>query len=760
MGVLVHDHIVANGLGDHTFLANLLVQMYGKFKALRQARSVFDQMHQRTTYSWNLMISSYIQSGQCEKAFQLFHHMQCAREEVNEVTVLTVLNACASEDALPDGWFVHACIVEHGFESDVVVGTSIINMYGRCKSVHDAERAFDKLPEHDVVAWNSMIGLYVKQEHASDDALMVYKQMQKQKMSPDHVTFIVLLEACAGQADLVEGRLIHAGILNTGFDDFVNVGNAIVSMYSKCGSFEDAATEFKKMRTHDVVSWNTIIAVYTHYGYAQEGIELYKQMVQLGFKPDDFTFSTIISACACVSAVVDGARVHGIIVDQGLELDAVIATALIDMYNKCNCLEDARKVFDGMYLRTVHLWTVMIGAYMQHGLGVEALELFRQMQHDGVKPDEITFANVLGACAILADLNEGKRMHKIIRSLGMESDILVGGALVNMYGKCGSLTDAQIVFDEMNEHDTISWNALVTAYAQQGFGEKTLEIISKMQAAGVEPNEVTFVSVLSACSHAGLVDQGVRFFDSMQHVHAITPLVEHYGCMVDLYGRAGYLKEAEDVIKSMPFEPDTLMWETLLGACRIYGDLERGKRAAEHAIQLGSQNDAPFILLSNIYAAEGRWDDVARIRKRMADLGVKKTTGFSTIEVGDKLHKFVVHDGLHPQADEIYGELERLSTQLKEAGYVPDTRLVLHDVDEELKEHLLWYHSEKMAVAFGLMSTAPGVPLRIIKNLRVCQDCHSAFKTISKVAGREISLRDANRFHHFSNGLCSCKDYW
>lgn len=760
MGMLVHDHVVANGLGDHTFLGNLLIQMYGKCRASQHARSVFDRIQEKTTYSWNLMISSYIQSGQCEKAFQLFCHMWCSGEKLNEVTVLTILSVCTSEAALSDGRLVHSCIVEYGFESDVVVGTAIINMYGRCKCMDDAENAFDKLLEQDVVAWNSMIGLHAQQERATDGALKVYKQMKKQRMLPDHVTFLVLLEACAGQADLVEGRSAHAGILDAGFNGVVKVGNSLVSMYSKCGSFEDANIEFKKMCTHDVVSWNTIIAVYTQYGYAHEGIELYKQMVQLGFKPDDFTFSTIISACAFESDIFDGARVHAIIVDQGLEMDMVIATALIDMYNKCKCLEDARKVFDGMHPRSVHLWTVMIGAYMQHGCGVEALELFRRMQLDGVNPDEIAFASALGACAILTDLNEGRRIHNKIRSLGLESDIVVGGALVTMYGKCGSLTEAQIAFDEMSEHDLISWNALVTAYGQQGVGELTLEVISKMQAAGVEPNEVTFVSAISACSHAGFVDQGVRFFDSMQHVHAITPTVEHYGCMVDLYGRAGYLKEAEDVIKGMPFEPDTLIWETLLGACRIHGDVERGKRAAERAIQLDSQNDAPFILLSNIYAAEGRWDDVARIRKKMTDMGVKRRTGFSTIEVDNKLHKFIVRDGLHPQVDEIYSELERLIIQLKEAGYVPDTRLVLHDVDEELKEHLLSYHSEKLAVTFGLMSTAPGAPLRIIKNLRVCRDCHSAFKIISKLTRREISLRDANRFHHFSNGLCSCKDYW
>ncbi|MCO5592008.1 hypothetical protein L7F22_046001 [Adiantum nelumboides] len=760
MGIQVHDHIVSNGLDNGIFLSNLMIQMYGKCKAIQQARSAFDQMHQRTVYSWNLMILSYIHMGEVERAFGLFQDMYCLGEELNEVTLITVLNACVNEGAVANGRFIHSCAVEYGFESDVVLGTATISMYGRCKCMPDAERAFDRLHEPDVVAWNSIIGLHIEQDQLSGNAFKVYKQMQGSKMPPDYVTFVHLLEACAGLADVVEGRLTHVAILDTGLEGTVKVGNALVNMYSKCGSFEDANKEFQKMQTRDVVSWNTIISAYTQYGFSQEAITLYKQMLQLGFKPDDFTYSSVISACAGVSAVLDGACIHSIIVDEGRELDKVIATALIDMYSKCHSLEDARKVFDQNYPGTMPSWTVMIGAYTLQGNGVEALELFQQMKLLGLKPDEITFASVLGACAILADLNEGKVLHEQIRKLGYESEVVVAGALVNMYGKCGSLTDAQNVFDGMSEHDLISWNALITAYTQQGCGEIALELFSRMQAAGVEPNEVTFVSVLSACSHARLVDEGVRLFDSMQHIHALTPTVEHYGCMVDLYGRAGYLKEAEDVIKSMPFESDSVVWETLLSACRMYGDVEQGKRAAEHAIQLKSNNDAPFILLSNIYAAEGRWEDVAKVRKRMADLGVKRTTGFSSIEVNNKIHKFVARDGLHPHMDEIYQELEKLGARLKEAGYVPDTRMVLYDVDEELKEHLLWYHSEKLAVTFGLLKTPPGTPLRIIKNLRVCQDCHSAFKIISKVACREITMRDANRFHIFSNGLCSCKDYW
>lgn len=623
----------------------------------------------------------------------------------------------------------------------------------------DAQRVFDLMHQRDVVVWNALIGLHVQQKHGHY-ALQLYQEMQKEGMMPDQVTFLIVLDACIDLAALPEAKTIHAFILDRGLNSNVIIGNALVNMYSKCGSLVDSQLVFSRMNMHDIVSWNAMIAAYIEHGNDKEALKVYQQMPGAAMKPDEFTFSTILCACSSVSALTDGRKIHANIVEQRFESDVVVATALIEMYNKCGCLEDARKVFDRIYQKTVYAWTAMIGACTQHGEGKEALQLFQHMQQNRVKPDEITFANVLGACASLSALAEGKAIHLLARNQGYESDIVVGATLVNMYSKCGSLTDAQIVFDNMHYKDVVSWNAMVAAYTQHGLVEKVLHLFSKMQADGVKPNGITFMCILSACSRAGLVDQGCHYFDSMTDVYGIIPTVEHYGCMIDLFGRSGRLKEAEDVIRKMPFEPSALVWETLLGACQIYGDVERGKRAAEHVIQLDILKDSPYVLLSNIYAAEGRWDDVAKVRKTMSDLGVKKIPGFSSIEVRNSVHNFVVRDRSHPQREEIYNELDRLSRQMKEAGYVPDTKLVLHDVEEELKEHLLSYHSEKLAVAFGVLNTTPGSPLRIIKNLRVCGDCHSAFKIISQVTGREIFLRDANRFHQFLNGLCSCADYW
>jgi pentatricopeptide repeat protein len=329
-----------------------------------------------------------------------------------------------------------------------------------------------------------------------------------------------------------------------------------------------------------------------------------------------------------------------------------------------------------------------------------------------------------------------------------------------MYSKCGSIEDAFQTFDVMSERNVISWNAMIAGCAQHGCGKEALKLFAQMPQAGIEPDHISFVSALSACSHSGLVDEGLQLFDSMCRDYCIAPREVHYACMIDLLGRAGRLDEARDFMKTIPFAPDAYVWGALLGACRLYGNIDLGKHAAECLFQLEPHNAAKYVLLSNIYAAAGRWDDVAKVRKIMKDRGVQKQPGCSWIEVKNKVHTFMVEDKSHPQTEEIYSTLEELARQMEAAGYVPDTNFVLHDVEMEQKEHSLYHHSEKLAIAFGLISTLPGLPVRIIKNLRVCGDCHTATKFISKIVEREIIIRDANRFHHFKDGLCSCGDYW
>jgi len=402
----------------------------------------------------------------------------------------------------------------------------------------------------------------------------------------------------------------------------------------------------------------------------------------------------------------------------------------------------------------------MIFGHVKCGEGHKALELFQKMQQEGVHPDAVTFVGVLNACASIMALEEGRHAHEQIIRSRCESDFFVRSSLVDMYAKCGSMEDACRVFNIMPSHDVVSWNALLGGFAMHGQHKEALVHFERMCEEGVHPNDITFVCLLSACSHGGFVDEGLRLYALMTTVYRIPAKLEHYTCMVDLLGRAGHLQEAENMIQGMPCKPNAAIWTALLGACRIHGNVEMGERVAKRVLELEPKNAAGFVLLSNLYAATGNLELSESVERQRKERDVKKQPGRTWIEVNDVVHTFVVDDQIHPQVIKIRAELKRLSSLMHAAGYVPDTKFVLHDVEEEEKVFHLCHHSVKLAIAFGLMSNDPGTPLRIVKNLRVCEDCHTSTKFISKIVRRKIIVRDANRFHHFENGVCSCKDYW
>jgi pentatricopeptide repeat protein len=382
------------------------------------------------------------------------------------------------------------------------------------------------------------------------------------------------------------------------------------------------------------------------------------------------------------------------------------------------------------------------------------------MQQEGVEPSSVTFVGVLNACASVVALEEGRCVHQQIVKSGCESNIFVGCSLVDMYAKCGSMEEACKVFNKMPLRNVVSWNAILGGFAMHGHGKEALEHFKQMRAEGVRPDNTTFVCLLSACSHAGLVDEGLRCFESMSTDCMISARLEHYTCMVDLLGHAGHLHEAEAIIKTMPYKPDAAVWKALLDACRVHGNMEMGERIAKQVLKVDPGNAASYVLLSNIYAAVGKWNLSAILQQQRLERGVKKQPGCSWIEVNNKVHMFVLNDQDHPNMIDVHAELKRLSQQMQEAGYVPDTSFGLYDMEEEEKASHLCHHSEKLAIAFGLISTPPSTPLRIFKNLHICGDCHTSTKFIAKMLGRTIIVRDAKRIHHFKDGVCSCMDYW
>ncbi|KAJ7515252.1 hypothetical protein O6H91_22G007900 [Diphasiastrum complanatum] len=758
-GKQVHALIVQSVLDSNIVLANTLVHMYSKCGSVLHAHKVFSNMPQHNVYSWTAIISAYAENGEVEAAINLFQQMQETGLAPDKVLFVLLLKACARLAALEQGRQLHSHIIKRGFQSDVIVGSTLVNMYAKCGCTEDARELFDNMSERDVVSWTAMIAGYA-QNGLGKEALALYEQMKQEGMQPNNVTFVLLLKACASLAALEQGKQLHSEIIKSGFQSDVVVGNTLVDMYAKCGCTEDARELFDNMSERNVVSWNAMIAGYAQNGLGKEALALFEQMKQEGVQPNNVTSVLLLKACASLAALEQGKQLHSEIIKRGFQSDVVVGSALVDMYAKCGCTEDAREVFDNMSEQDVVSWTAMIAGYAQNGLGKEALALYEQMKQEGMQPDNVTFVLLLKACASLAALEQGKQLHSEIIRSGFQSDVVVGSTLVDMYAKCGCTEDARELFDNMSEQNVVSWNAMIAGYAQNGLGKEALALFEQMQREGTKPNEVTYISVLSACAHSGLVDQGHYVFDSMCKNHGVTPTREHYACMVDLLVRAGCLADAELFINKMPIQPHSVIWMTLLGAARNHGHMEIGRRAFDCVVKLEPKNAAPYVLLSNIYAAAGRKDELAKIRNEMKEAGVKKKPGCSWIEVDNQLHAFVVGHATHPQSKEIQAELDRLVGLMKKAGYKPNLSFVLNDVEDEEKENALCGHSEKLAIAFGLINTPSGRPIRIKKNLRVCGDCHNATKIISKIVGRDISVMDANRNHHFKDGFCSCGDYW
>ncbi|RCV09471.1 hypothetical protein SETIT_2G031700v2 [Setaria italica] len=479
--------------------------------------------------------------------------------------------------------------------------------------------------------------------------------------------------------------------------------------------------------------------------------------------PDTHTYPPLLQACARILSLRDGERIHAEAAKNGLDTLVFVKNSLVHFYGACGLFESAHRVFDEIPVRERNLvsWNSMLNGFAANGRPNEVLTVFREMMDVDFAPDGFTMVSVLTACAEIGALALGRRVHVYLAKVGLVGNSHVGNALIDLYAKCGGVDDARRVFEEMGAGRTVvSWTSLIVGLAVNGFGKEALELFSVMEREKLVPTEITMVGVLYACSHCGLVDDGFMYFDRMKEEYGITPRIEHLGCMVDLLGRAGKVEEAYDYIVTMPLEPNAVVWRTLLGACAMHKKLELGEAAWARLIELDPGHSGDYVLLSNLYAAVGRWADVHVLRKTMVKDGVRKNPGRSLVELRNSVYEFVMGDRSHPESEQIYKMLSQIAERLRREGHVPHTSNVLADIEDEEKETALNYHSERLAIAFALLKSLPGTPIRIVKNLRVCGDCHMAIKLISKIYDREIIVRDRSRFHHFKGGSCSCKDYW
>ncbi|XP_059283189.1 pentatricopeptide repeat-containing protein At5g66520-like [Lycium ferocissimum] len=565
----------------------------------------------------------------------------------------------------------------------------------------------------------------------------------------------------------------------------------VASICALTPNFPFAQQIFNYINQPQIPLWNTCLRNLAEGNNVIDAIFLFHQMISYNVVPDSFTCSFVLKACVHLLDIYNGKIVHGYVEKLGFQSNLVLINALIHLYGSCGAMDDAFQLFDKMPQRDIvswnimitqlakkgdvdgafelfsrmqernlRSWTAMITGFVHCGKAKEAIRLFIEMEEMGLRANEVTVVAVLAACADLGELELGRRIHEYSNESGFRRNVHVCNTLIDMYIKCGCLEAAKYVFEEMKERTIISWSAMIQGLAMHGQADEALELFNEMIKSGMRPNEVTFLGILHACSHMGLINEGREFFASMSRDYKISPQIEHYGCMVDLLSRAGLLQDAYELITSMPIKPNAVIWGSFLGGCKIQKNVEMAEEAMRQLGILDPFNDGYYIIMSNIYAEAKRWEDAARVRKLMKDRGVKKTPGWSTITIAGGTHEFVAGDDNHPQAEEIFKRWDKLLEQMRLKGYVPNTSVVLLDMEESEKEKYLYRHSEKLALVFGLMNTKSGETIRIMKNLRVCEDCHAAFKVISGIVEREIVVRDRNRFHCFKDGLCSCKDYW
>ncbi|XP_041028189.1 putative pentatricopeptide repeat-containing protein At2g01510 [Juglans microcarpa x Juglans regia] len=684
----------------------------------------------------------------------------CRRMLWDSATTAHVIQTYAQSRQFNKGKQLHAQLICAGYPLNTFLTNHLLNMYSKCGELDLALKLFDTMPHRNMVSWTAMITGF-SQNKRFTEALETFCLMRNACESPTQFAFSSVVRAGAALGWIEFGRQMHCLSLKCSFSYELFVGSNLADMYSKCGSMVEACKVFEEMPCKDEVSWTAMIDGYAKNGDFEEALLAYKRMINDGLVIDQHVLCSTLNACGALKACKFGKALHSSVVKLGLELDTAVGNALTNVYLKVGDMENALNVFgtepEG---RNIVSYTSFINGYVEANQIEKAFDVFSDLRMHEIEPNEYTFSSLIKACANQAALEQGMQLHAQVFKFNMDSEPYVSSILVDMYGKCGLLDDSIRVFEEIGDPTEIAWNSLVSVFAQHGLGKDAIETFDRMIQNGLKPNGITFVSLLTACSHAGLADEGLKYFHSMEKIYGVVPREEHYSCVIDLLGRSGKLKEAEEFINNMPIEPNAFGWCSFLGACRTYGDKERGKLAAEKLMKLEPENSGAHVLLSNIYAKQRQWEDVRSLRIMMRDDNVKKLPGYSWVDVGNKTHIFGAEDWAHPRKKEIYEKLDSLFDQIRKAGYVPYTDSIPFDMDKSIKEKILHHHSERIALAFALISIPARKRIIVKKNIRVCVDCHSAFKCISKVVGRKIVLRDNSRFHHFADGFCSCGDYW
>ncbi|CAH9110080.1 unnamed protein product [Cuscuta europaea] len=681
-----------------------------------------------------------------------------------------LFHACARLCCIDVGQALHQHMIAHNPIAfhDLYTANHLLNMYSKCHQLDRAHQLFDQMHRRNVVSWTLLISGYA--HCGKDDVCFSLFSHMLALHKPNDFVYASLLSTCDG----FRGRQVHTHTLKTGYNTFVHVANALIGMYSKkfemsvCNDGNEPWMIFSDMEFRNLVSWNSMIAGFHKSGQGDKAMRFFIMMHSDGMGFDRATLVTVFSVLCKVLDDLSWSlkfcsQLHCISLKTGFVLDVEVVTALIKAYSSFleGNIGDCYMLFlEVRGCGDIILWTEIMATFSQKEPEV-ALFLFSQLHREGLVPDAFAFSVALKACAGFVTERHASMLHCQCKKSGFTDYLVLQNALIHAYGRCGSITEARQVFDEMSLRDTVSWNSILKTYAFHGKQKEALELFENID---VEFDATTFVALLSACSHTGMVEEGTRIFNSMSAKYGIAPQLDHYACIVDLLGRAGKIFQAEKIVREMPMKPDCVVWSALLAGCRKHGEYQLATIAASNLKELDRRNSLGYVLMSNIYFSSNDLDEACLLRKQMIEAGVRKEPGLSWTEIGGRIHEFASGGQRHNLGETIRASLQDLVKQMKKLGYTPMTTLVLHDIEEEHKEEQLYYHSEKLALMFVLMHSddphyKSGV-IRIMKNIRICLDCHNFMKLASGLVQKQIVVRDSNRFHHFTSGACSCNEYW
>ncbi|KAG5011446.1 hypothetical protein AAZX31_09G006200 [Glycine max] len=660
LGLTLHQRILVSGLSLDAYIASSLINFYAKFGFADVARKVFDFMPERNVVPWTTIIGCYSRTGRVPEAFSLFDEMRRQGIQPSSVTVLSLLFGVSE---LAHVQCLHGCAILYGFMSDISLSNSMLNVYGKCGNIEYSRKLFDYMDHRDLVSWNSLISAYAQIGDICE-VLLLLKTMRLQGFEADPQTFGSVLSVAASRGELKLGRCLHGQILRAGFYLDAHVETSLIVMYLKGWKIDIAFRMFERSSDKDVVLWTAMISGLVQNGSADKALAVFRQMLKFGVKPSTATMASVITACAQLGSYNLGTSILGYILRQELPLDVATQNSLVTMYAKCGHLDQSSIVFDMMNRRDLVSWNAMVTGYAQNGYVCEALFLFNEMRSDNQTPDSITIVSLLQGCASTGQLHLGKWIHSFVIRNGLRPCILVDTSLVDMYCKCGDLDTAQRCFNQMPSHDLVSWSAIIVGCGYHGKGEAALRFYSKFLESGMKPNHVIFLSVLSSCSHNGLVEQGLNIYESMTKDFGIAPDLEHHACVVDLLSRAGRVEEAYNVYKKKFPDPVLDVLGIILDACRANNNNELGDTIANDILMLRPMDAGNFVQLAHCYASINKWEEVGEAWTHMRSLGLKKIPGWSFIDIHGTITTFFTDHNSHPQFQEIVCTLKILRKEM------------------------------------------------------------------------------------------------